>query len=139
MKALTACTKAELAACKQEYEAEYQDFKAQNLKLDMSRGKPAPEQLDLSMPMMDVLTSKDLLQTENGFDCRNYGVLDGIPEAKRMFAELLGLPAENLFIGGNSSLNLMYDTVARAMLYGVCDSDRPWCREEKIRFLCPAR
>lgn len=105
MKALTACTKAELAACKQEYEAEYQDFKAQNLKLDMSRGKPAPEQLDLSMPMMDVLTSKDLLQTENGFDCRNYGLIDGIPEAKRMFADILGVSDKEIIICGNSSLN----------------------------------
>ena len=136
MKALTACTKAELAACKQEYEAEYQDFKAQNLKLDMSRGKPAPEQLDLSMPMMDVLTSKDLLQTENGFDCRNYGLIDGIPEAKRMFADILGVSDKEIIICGNSSLNVMFDTVAAAYTHGIL-GNTPWCQQKDVKFLCP--
>lgn len=136
MKALTACTKAELAACKQEYEAEYQDFKAQNLKLDMSRGKPAPEQLDLSMPMMDVLTSKDLLQTENGFDCRNYGMIDGIPEAKRVFADILGVSDKEIIICGNSSLNVMFDTVAAAYTHGIL-GNTPWCQQKDVKFLCP--
>ena len=117
---------------------EYDTCKSQGLSLDLSRGKPGADQLDILQGMLDCINSSADCRTENGFDCRNYGVLDGIKEAKRLFAELLDLREEELFIGGNSSLNLMYDAVARAMLYGVCDSDRPWCREERIRFICPA-
>ena len=131
-------SKAELEALLSALQAEYAAAKARNLSLDLSRGKPGAEQLDLLQGMLDCIDSSADCRTEDGFDCRNYGVLDGIKEAKRMFAELLKLSEKELFIGGNSSLNLMYDTVARALLYGVCDSDRPWCREEEIKFLCPA-
>ena len=124
----------ELLALQEQYDA----CKAQKLSLDLSRGKPGAVQLDLLHGMLDCINSSADCRTENGFDCRNYGVLDGIPEAKRLFSELLDVPEKNLFIGGNSSLNLMYDTVARAMLYGVCDSERPWCKEDEIIFLCPA-
>ena len=127
-----------LSALLSQLNQEYAAYQAEGLSLDLSRGKPGAKQLDLLQGMLDCIDSSADCRTENGFDCRNYGVLDGIPEAKRLFAELLNLSEKELFIGGNSSLNLMYDTVARAMLYGVCDSDRPWCREEQIKFLCPA-
>lgn len=127
-----------LQARLEEYRKQYAAAVGEHLSLDLSRGKPGAKQLDLLQGMLDCIGSSSDCRTENGFDCRNYGVLDGIPEAKRLFAELLNLPAERLFIGGNSSLNLMYDSVARALLYGVCDSDRPWGREASIKFICPA-
>ncbi len=116
----------------------YELQQSEKLALDLSRGKPGADQLDLLSEMLDTINSDSDCRAENGFDCRNYGLVDGIPEAKRFFAELLGLDEADLFIGGNSSLNLMYDAVARAMLYGVCDSERPWAREERVKFLCPA-
>ncbi len=128
----------ELQSLLQQMRGEYEKAKQKKLSLDLSRGKPGAEQLDLLQGMLDCINSSYDCRTENGFDCRNYGVLDGIAEAKRLFSELLNIPTEKLFIGGNSSLNLMYDSVARALLYGVCDSDRPWCKEENIKFICPA-
>jgi DNA-binding transcriptional MocR family regulator len=131
-------TKEELSSELELLRKEYRKYQKMDLNLNMARGKPSMEQLDLSMGIMDVLSSEADMFCEDGTDCRNYGVLDGIGEAKRLFSELLDVPEDHLFIGGNSSLNLMYDTVARALLYGVCDSERPWCREEKVTFLCPA-
>lgn len=116
----------------------YEEFKAQNLKLDMSRGKPCSEQLEISMGMMDVLSSKDILKASDGIDCRNYGGLDGIPEAKQLFAEMLEVAPSEVIVGGNSSLNMMYDTFARAMQYGVVGSEKPWGKLEKVKFLCPS-
>jgi len=129
-------TKEELAALKSELDKEYDAVKAKGMALDMSRGKPGADQLDLSMDMMDVLTSKDVLKAENGTDCRNYGVLDGIPEAKRLMAELMGVKAENVIVYGNASLTIMYDAISRAYTHGIMGST-PWCKLDKVKWLCP--
>ena len=133
-----AMTKDEQRAVLASLRAEYAAAQAKGLSLDLSRGKPGAEQLELLGEMLNTVNSETDCKSESGFDCRNYGLLEGIPEARTLFAELFDLKAENIFIGGNSSLNLMYDAVARAMLYGTCDSERPWGREEKVKFICPA-
>lgn len=120
-----------LADCK----AEYAEFQAENLKLDMSRGKPSPKQLDLSMDLIDCL-KRDDYKTENGLDCRNYGVLDGIPEAKEFFSKMLGVTPEETIVFGNSSLNVMYWVMSVAMTNGVLGS-KPWGQLPKVKFLCP--
>ena len=114
---------------------EYEGYKQKGLKLDMSRGKPCTEQLDLSEPLLTVLAHNSDCVGKNGVDYRNYGCLDGIPEAKELFADLLGLKPDNVIVCGNSSLNLMYDTVARAMMFGV-GGHKPWKDCGKISFLC---
>ena len=118
-------TKEELLVEKAALEKQFEEIKALNLKLDMSRGKPAAEQLDLAMDMLDVLDSKSVLKGENGMDLRNYGILDGIPEAKKLMADVLECDAKNVIVYGNSSLNIMYDQVARAMTLGIC-GNTPW-------------
>lgn len=123
----------------QEYaalEAKFQEIKAKGLKLDMSRGKPAKAQLDLSNGMMDVLTSTSDMICEAGVDCRNYGVMDGIPEARQLLADMSEVDEKNILIYGNSSLNVMFDTVARAMSMGIC-GNTPWAKLDKVKFLCP--
>lgn len=137
MKSYKAMTRAELENIKAELEKQFEDAKGKGLKLDMSRGKPTPAQLDLSMDMMDTLTSADVLKASDGWDCRNYGVLDGIPEAKKLMGDMMGVPAERVIICGNASLTIMYDTVSRSMTHGVCGST-PWMKQEKVKFLCPA-
>ena len=126
----------ELQSLKKELEAQFAEIKAKNLKLDMSRGKPSKAQLDLSMGMMDVLSSEADLTCEEGVDCRNYGVLDGINEAKQLLSDMSEVPKENIVIFGNSSLNVMYDTISRSMTHGVMGST-PWCKLDKVKFLCP--
>ena len=131
-----ALSKEELQRLQGELQAEYEGYKAKGLRLDMSRGKPSAEQLDLAMGMLDVLHSRTDVSSA-GLDCRNYGLLEGLPEMRALLAPVLGVPAELVVIGGNSSLNMMYDCLARAMLHGVYGSEKPWCRYEKVKFLCP--
>ena len=115
---------------------EYNKIKESGISLDMSRGKPGPDQLDLSMDMLDVFNSESDLKASNGFDCRNYGVLDGIPEAKKMMADIMECNPENVIIGGNASLNLMYDAISRAYTHGIM-GETPWCKLDKVKWLCP--
>ena len=136
MKAYKEYSKEELSELKEELEKEYAMAQAKGLKLDMSRGKPAATQLDMTMDMMDVLNAESDLTTEAGTDCRNYGVLDGIPEAKKLMADMIGVSPENVIVCGNASLSIMYDTVSRSMTHGVLGST-PWCKLEKVKFLCP--
>ena len=126
----------ELLQEKELLEAKFQEIKGKGLKLDMSRGKPSEAQLNLSMGMMDVLNSTTDLRCSVGVDCRNYGVLDGIPEAKELLADMTEVSPDNIINYGNSSLNVMYDTVARSMTHGVCGST-PWCKLDEVKFLCP--
>lgn len=115
-------------------QAEYDAFKAKGLKLDMSRGKPCKEQLDLSDGMY---VDSTMLKAADGTDCRNYGTVDGLPEARALFASLFGIRVEEVIVGGNSSLNLMYDTVARAYLHGLAGCEKPWSQIGTVKFLCP--
>ncbi len=130
-------SKQQLSQEKQKLEKEYAEFCARNLKLDMSRGKPGKAQLDLTADMLDCVNSNMELKAEDGLDVRNYGGLDGIPEAKRLFSQLLDVSPDEIVIGGNSSLNLMYDMVSRAMLFGTEEDCKPWCKLDKVKFLCP--
>ncbi|MCR5354660.1 MAG: aminotransferase class I/II-fold pyridoxal phosphate-dependent enzyme [Lachnospiraceae bacterium] len=114
----------------------YKEYQGKGLKLDMSRGKPSPQQLDLGMEMLDVINSSSDMKSENGIDTRNYGLLDGIPETKRLMAEIMEVSPENVMIFGNSSLNTMFDMVARSMIFGVC-GETPWCKLDKVKWLCP--
>ncbi len=136
MKPYVEMTKEELQDLRKQLSVQYKEFQGKGLKLDMSRGKPCTEQLDLSMGMMDVLSSDDDLTCEDGTDCRNYGVLDGIREAKELLADMMEVAPDHIIIYGNSSLNVMYDTVSRSMTHGVMGST-PWCKLDKVKFLCP--
>ena len=137
MKSYQELGKEELLALKEKLNAEYEEAKKKGLSLDMSRGKPAVSQLAMGMDIMNALTIESDMKSENGLDVRNYGVLEGIPEARKLMAEIMGVKPENVIVCGNSSLNIMYDTVARSMTHGVMGST-PWCKLDKVSFLCPA-
>ena len=115
----------------------YREFQSRNLELDMTRGKPCPEQLDLSLGMFEGIQKSQYI-TSNGVDCRNYGGLGGIPEAKELFSQLLEVETDEIIIGGNSSLKLMHDTIIGAMVHGVMDSLVPWGKVPNVKFLCPS-
>ncbi len=136
MKPYTEMTREELLQEHAILEAKFQEVKGKGLNLDMSRGKPSNAQLELSNGMMDVLHSDSDMKCEAGVDCRNYGIMDGIPEARRLLADMSEVPEKNILIYGNSSLNVMFDTVARAMTMGIC-GHTPWSKLDKVKFLCP--
>ncbi len=125
----------ELVSLKCELDKKYEEVKSLGLSLDMSRGKPGADQLDLTVDMLNVMVDANDCKAENGFDCRNYGVLDGIPECKKLFAELLEVEAKNVIIGGSSSLNLMYDYLNQCMYLGVAGCE-PWSKQGKVKFIC---
>ncbi len=128
-------SKNELQSMQQQFQKEYEGYKALGLKLNMSRGKPAPEQLDLSMGIFDILGKNDYTAAD-GTDVRNYGVLDGLEEAKKLFAPIFDMDADNVIIGGSASLNLMFDTVARCMQNGALPGVTPWGKLDKVKFIC---
>ncbi|MBR6770777.1 MAG: aminotransferase class I/II-fold pyridoxal phosphate-dependent enzyme [Lachnospiraceae bacterium] len=137
MKSYMDLSKDELEQLYAQLVQEYKEAKEKDLKLDMSRGKPAASQLDMQMDLMDTLDSAADYKTEDGTDCRNYGILDGIPEAKKLMADMMGVEnPDNVVVCGNASLTIMYDTVSRCMTHGVLGST-PWSKLEKIKFLCP--
>lgn len=136
MKAYQELSKEELLTLKAELNAAYEDAKGKGLKLDMSRGKPAVNQLDMTMDYLDVVNSQSAMKAEDGMDVRNYGGLDGIPEAKKLIADILEVKPENVIVCGNASLTIMYDTVSRAMTHGIL-GNTPWCKLDHVKFLCP--
>lgn len=127
----------QLSAEKEKVSAEYEKMKGLGLNLTMARGIPAPEQLDLSINMLLHCLDGDC-RSKSGVDCRSYGVLDGIPEAKELFMEMLNVSEDEVIVGGNSSLQMMYDTIIRALQLGVLGSEKPWCKYDHVKFLCPA-
>lgn len=122
----------ELSLLRQQYEG----WKAKGLKLNMARGKPGKEQLDIVSDMLTILRTPEDCECD-GIECRNYGEVAGIPAAKKLFAELLGVKESECFVGGNASLQLMYDTVSKAFTHGLLHSEQPWCRLDKVRWICP--
>ncbi len=136
MKKYQELTREELLELKEQLTAEYNEAKSKGLKLDMSRGKPGASQLILSMPMLDVINSTSDMKTMLGNDTRNYGDLDGIGECRRLMADMMSVKKDNVVICGNSSLNIMYDTVSRSMTKGV-NGSTPWAKLDKVKFLCP--
>ena len=137
MKEYRNLTRPELEAELSAVRAEYDALIAKGLKLNMARGKPGKQQLDMVSGLFDVFhTPEDFLS--DGVDCRNYGELAGLPAARRLFAEILGCRESQVFAGGNASLQLMYDTVSKAMTHGLLHSEKPWCKEEGLKWLCPA-
>ena len=136
MSAFTQMGRDELSQIIGELKKTYREAQAKGLKLDMSRGKPGPDQLDLCEGLLASVSTSEQAKI-NGLDTRNYGGVDGLAEMKALFAEMLGVSASEVIVGGNSSLNMMYDTIARAMTHGIL-GETPWAQLPKVKFLCPA-
>lgn len=136
MKPYSEMSREELEAQRAELEKQFAQAKEKGLKLDMSRGKPEPAQLDMGMALMDVLKSDSDMKCMEGIDTRNYGLLEGITEAKHLMADVMGVPAENVIVFGNSSLSIMYDMISRSVTHGVMGAT-PWCKLDQVKFLCP--
>ncbi|MDE6662749.1 MAG: aminotransferase class I/II-fold pyridoxal phosphate-dependent enzyme [Lachnospiraceae bacterium] len=136
MKPYKEMSKDELVSLKAELEKKFEEAKSKGLKLDMSRGKQSTAQLDMTMGVIGTLDSGSELFTADGVDCRNYGLLEGIPEARHLLGDMMGVPAENVLVYGNSSLSVMYDAISHSMIHGVMGST-PWCKLDKVKFLCP--
>ena len=138
MQAYASMTKEQLQEEEAKLRRIYKEYQDKGLKLDMSRGKPSAEQLDWTMDLLNAVDKETVMSAENGLDVRNYGGLDGIPEAKRLLAGMMDAKPEQVIVCGNSSLNIMYDTVARGMIFGYL-GETPWCKLDKVKFLCPCR
>ena len=136
MKAYKDLSKEELQSLQRELQEKFAKIKEEGISLDMSRGKPGADQLDLSLPMLDVLNSESTFKGVQGMDLRNYGILEGITEIRELFGELLEAPTDHVIVYGNSSLNVMYDLIAKAMIHGIA-GNTPWCKLDKVKFLCP--
>ncbi len=136
MKPYKEMSREELVSLKEELDGKFEEAKSKGLKLDMSRGKQSTAQLDMTMSIMNVFDSDSILKTEDGIDCRNYGLMDGIPEVKKLLGDMMGVPAENVLVYGNSSLSVMYDAISHSVTHGVMGST-PWCKLDKVKFLCP--
>ncbi len=136
MPTLSSMTKEQLSAKLSALQAVYQDYCSRGLSLDMSRGKPCTEQLELTMELADCVNARTGAVSANGIDTRNYGFVEGIAEMQSLFGDILKVPAEQIIVGGNSSLNLMYDYIAQAYSIGIC-GHTPWCKLPEVKFLCP--
>ncbi|MCI8573690.1 MAG: aminotransferase class I/II-fold pyridoxal phosphate-dependent enzyme, partial [Oscillibacter sp.] len=137
MKTYAQMTKEERSVEYAALQKEFQDWKARGLSLNMARGKPGKAQLDLVSDIFGLM-QKPEDYVSDGIDVRNYGEMAGLPAAKALFAEILDCKPEQVFVGGNASLQLMFDTISKAYTHGLLHSPRPWCREETVKWLCPA-
>ena len=129
-------TKEELAAQKEQLEKKYKEYKDQGLKLDITRGKPSALQLDLSEKMLTVVSKNEECISDDGTDCRNYGLQNGLPQMRELMGRIAGASAEQTIVCGNASLNIMFDTISRAYTHGILGST-PWGKLDKVKFLCP--
>ncbi|WP_322182513.1 aminotransferase class I/II-fold pyridoxal phosphate-dependent enzyme [Neglectibacter caecimuris] len=133
---LTAMKKEEIQKINQEAARRYEAFKSKRLQLNMARGKPCAKQLDLALGVLEALHARSEFANSNGDDCRNYGVWNGLPEMRAIFSDMLGVPADQIVLGNNSSLQMMFDCISQGYTHGFGGCE-PWCKQKKVKFLCP--